>query len=322
MRVAVSIRMTAAPGSRVLVTFGSKREGTAEIARAIAEQLQKCGFTVDCMSADRVTNINPYSAFVIGGAVYMHHWHRDARRFAARFAPTLRERPVWCFSSGPLDSTATAHEIPPVRNVTRILNRLHARGHATFGGRLSPYANGFPASAMARTNAGDWRDWDQIRGWANQIGNELAKLPRREPTPVYAPTRWILAALCLVVGISAVFGGLGLVLRPDGSLLHMPLAVLEHSMFESFLVPGLLLLVVVGLGHLFAAWLVIRHSEHADITALGNGAVLITWIVAEMVLLQTMNALQIGTLAVGTSIIGESLRRLSSFAPPRESAIA
>ena len=44
-----------------------------------------------------------------------------------------------------------------------------ARGHVTFGGRLRPDATGFPANAMARKLSGDWRDPDQIRGWAASV---------------------------------------------------------------------------------------------------------------------------------------------------------
>jgi menaquinone-dependent protoporphyrinogen oxidase len=316
MQVAVAGAMTtpSAP-TRILVTFGSKRGGTAEIADVIAGALRARGFVVDCVAADRVEGVDSYDAFVIGGAVYMSHWHRDARRFISRFLPVLRARPVWCFSSGPLDATANEREIPPVRNVARIIERIGARGHSTFGGRLADDARGFPASAMARTMAGDWRDWGQIRTWGNTIASTLESTGV-DRTPIHAPTRWILATLCLVVGFAAVFGGLALAIRPDGGLLRMPLSYLQFTMFENYLIPGLLLLVFVGIGQLFTAWLVMRHSEHADLAALVCGSVLIMWIVAEMVLLRTTNALQIGTLVAGTWIIAESMRRLSQSAPP------
>lgn len=51
-----------------------------------------------------------------------------------------------------------------------------ARGHVTFGGRLAPDAKGFPASAMAKTNAGDWRDPEHVRGWVAAVAKELQPL--------------------------------------------------------------------------------------------------------------------------------------------------
>lgn len=49
----------------------------------------------------------------------------------------------------------------------KAMARIGARGQVTFGGRLSPDAKGFPASAMAKTRAGDWRDAAHVRRWVN-----------------------------------------------------------------------------------------------------------------------------------------------------------
>jgi menaquinone-dependent protoporphyrinogen oxidase len=52
----------------------------------------------------------------------------------------------------------------PVRGVAALMAHLGAEGHATFGGRLAADATGFPAAAMAKTHAGDWRSWVHPRG--------------------------------------------------------------------------------------------------------------------------------------------------------------
>jgi len=44
----------------------------------------------------------------------------------------------------------------------------------TFGGYLSPDARGFPASAMARSRAGDWRDPGHVREWVASVDAELS----------------------------------------------------------------------------------------------------------------------------------------------------
>ena len=54
------------------------------------------------------------------------------------------------------------------------MERTGARGHITFGGRLSPDASGFPASAMAKKHAGDWRDRAQVRQWARTVASQLS----------------------------------------------------------------------------------------------------------------------------------------------------
>jgi menaquinone-dependent protoporphyrinogen oxidase len=50
--------------------------------------------------------------------------------------------------------------------------RTGARGHVTFGGRLLPDATGFPASAKAKTKAGDWRGRARIHAWATNVAAE------------------------------------------------------------------------------------------------------------------------------------------------------
>ena len=82
---------------------------------------------------------------------------------------------MWLFRSGPLNGSA-AEAIPPVPQVQELLERIGARGHVTFGGRLPADAKGFPASAMAKTYAGDWRDPERIRGWAAEAAMELVSL--------------------------------------------------------------------------------------------------------------------------------------------------
>lgn len=157
----------------VLVAFGSKRGGTEGLAQMVAEGLREEGFAVDVVPARQVKTVDPYEAVVVGGALYAFRWHRDARRFVKRHAAELRRCPTYLFSSGPLDDSARQRDIPPVKGVQALIDRVGCRGHATFGGRLSPDATGFPASAMAKKNAGDWRDHGQVRGWAHRVAAEL-----------------------------------------------------------------------------------------------------------------------------------------------------
>ena len=158
---------------RVLVTYGSKRGGTAEIAEWIGEALRAAGVAAEVAPAGSVTDVSPYDAFVIGGALYAVRWHKAARRFARRYRDTLAGRPVWLFSSGPLDRSAQDRDIPPVRGVTRIAARIGVRGHATFGGRLTEEPGGRMATAIAKKSAGDCRNRDDILAWGRSIAEAL-----------------------------------------------------------------------------------------------------------------------------------------------------
>lgn len=158
---------------RVLVVHGSKRGGTAGIAEMLGDDLRANGLEADVRPARDVRDIGSYDAVVVGGALYAYRWHRDARRFVRRFRRELGIRPLWLFSSGPLDDSATEEDIPPVRFVERAMTRLGAVGHRTFGGAMPPDPEGFIARKIADGNAGDWRDPVHIARWARQIAEIL-----------------------------------------------------------------------------------------------------------------------------------------------------
>lgn len=109
-------------------------------------------------------------AFVIGSAVYVGRWMADARQFVERRLLGLARRPVWLFSSSPIDESSQGN-VPPVRSVAAVAQRLAARGYATFGGRVGTDMTGPLQRWILR---GDWRDFGAIRQWATGIADEIA----------------------------------------------------------------------------------------------------------------------------------------------------
>ncbi|CAA0096423.1 Uncharacterised protein [Mycolicibacterium vanbaalenii] len=159
--------------TRILVAYGSRRGGTAGLAAMIGEALTAVGHEVVLSPAREVSTLAGAEAVIVAGALYANRWHHDARRFVRRNRAALSELPVWLVSSGPLDETAAQHEIAATPQVRKLMARVGARGHVTFGGRLSPDTTGFPASMMAKTRAGDWRDATQVRRWVSLISAQL-----------------------------------------------------------------------------------------------------------------------------------------------------
>ena len=158
---------------RVLIAFGSKRGGTAGLADMIGDALRAAGCETVVSPATGTYDLTEFDAVIVASALYANRWHRDARRFVRRNTAALCRLPVWLVSSGPLDDSAEQRDIPPTTQVAKLANRIGARGHVTFGGRLSPDARGFPASAMAKTHAGDWRDETHIQRWVDSLVAEL-----------------------------------------------------------------------------------------------------------------------------------------------------
>ena len=144
------------------------------MAETIGAVLRKDGLTVDVLPARSVASVSSYDAVVVGGALYAGRWHKDARRFVRRHGRALAERPLWLFSSGPLDASAAERDIPPVPGVQRAVVRLAAREHITFGGCLEEGAKGWVARLILRSGkGGDFRGFAAIEAWAGRVAGQL-----------------------------------------------------------------------------------------------------------------------------------------------------
>ncbi|MFJ9717093.1 flavodoxin domain-containing protein [Streptomyces sp. NPDC101213] len=158
----------------VLVAYATKNGSTAQIAEAVAEVLRKEGLGAEARPAGSVTDVALYDAVVVGGGLYAGRWHKDARRFVRRHRRALTGRPVWFFSSGPLDASAAERDIPPVPGVRRAMDGLDVVEHVTFGGRLEEGAKGRIARMIVRSGkGGDFRDFAAIDAWSAGVAKAL-----------------------------------------------------------------------------------------------------------------------------------------------------
>jgi menaquinone-dependent protoporphyrinogen oxidase len=158
--------------ARVLVAYATKLGSTAEVAEAIAGTLRDAGHAAEAMRARDVRSLDGWDAVILGSALYAAHWQRDANRFVGRLSEDLRARPLWLFSSGPLDARLAAANLPMSDQAADLTDDLHALGHRTFGGRLAADAPLDP-QVLETHPIGDFRDWSAIRAWAAMIARAL-----------------------------------------------------------------------------------------------------------------------------------------------------
>ncbi len=134
-------------------------------------------------------------------------------------------------------------------------------------------------------------------------------------------TSWILFGLACFEVISAVPYGLALSLQPSGSWVSMSTEMLAGSPFRDFRVPGLILLLVIGLGALVLAFGLYRtpswtwairlnpcKRRHWVLSAaIAYGVALIIWIATEVLLIGFDSWLQPLHFAVGAAFVLLSL---------------
>lgn len=99
---------------------------------------------------------------------------------------------------------------------------------------------------------------------------------------------WGLMALLLLVAANAVYGGIGLIRNGMG----MSKDWLTRTPFDSWLVPGLALMVTVAVPQLIAAGLVLARSRWGAAGGLVAGVGLMLWIVVQLLVLRRFFFLQ------------------------------
>jgi menaquinone-dependent protoporphyrinogen oxidase len=170
---------------KVLVAVASKHGSTREIADAIVEELRSSHIEADLRDAEEVTTIRGYHAEILGSAIYLGKRLPEARTFPEHHRVALSKLPVWMFSSGPLGAEDPQPHSDP-KELTSPLRHVTPRGHRVFLGKLDGTQLGFgeriavkmvrAATGDYRAPYGDFRNWDDIRGWAREIAAELQSL--------------------------------------------------------------------------------------------------------------------------------------------------
>ena len=167
---------------KVLVTYATKHGATAEIAEKIAELLQEAGLPTDVAPVKQVKELTPYSAVILGSAVYIGRWRKEAVKFLENNEQALAGRDVWLFSSGPTDEGDPVELLEGWKLPEKLqpaAERIQPHDIAVFHGVLDLDTLNFIERTMLSkmdVPVGDFRDWEMITAWATAVADTL-----REP---------------------------------------------------------------------------------------------------------------------------------------------
>lgn len=171
---------------KILITYASKYGATREIAERIDAVLHQAGLQTDIRPVDDVRDLTLYQAVILGSAVYVGKWQKEAVAFLQTYAKNLADLPVWLFSSGPTG------EGDPVKLVEGkllptglqpIVHRIQAREVTIFHGHINPNKinpiEKWAVKSLVKKPFGDFRDWEAIVDWSTRIADALKET---EPT--------------------------------------------------------------------------------------------------------------------------------------------
>jgi len=66
--------------------------------------------------------------------------------------------------------------------------------------------------------------------------------------------RFLLIAIIIILALSGIFGGTSLIFDPSGESLQIPIFLLESTLFRSYLIPGIILFLLLGIFPILVAF--------------------------------------------------------------------
>lgn len=108
----------------------------------------------------------------------------------------------------------------------------------------------------------------------------------------------IMLFLHLFVAIGAIAGGSAAIISPK---LPMGITVdtLKYSPFSDFLIPGIILFVVLGIGNIFSAIMMFLKSKYQGYISSVFSFALVIWIIVQCIMLRTIVSLHVIFLIIG-----------------------
>lgn len=115
--------------------------------------------------------------------------------------------------------------------------------------------------------------------------------------------RYIAMLLLLFNAVSALFGGYMLIDDPTGGTLQMPVDMMKGGPFNNYLIPGITLFSILGVGSLLVLFMLIFNVRYHARAVFLEGLATITWIITQMIIVQDIVLLQIVYLSVGAVLV-------------------
>jgi len=91
-----------------------------------------------------------------------------------------------------------------------------------------------------------------------------------------------LGGIQIIIGASGLIGGFALISDPSGGTLELPQEWLWATPFSDYLVPGIVLIAIIGLVHLAGSVASLSRNRNAGNIALFLGAFMCLWILIQV----------------------------------------
>jgi menaquinone-dependent protoporphyrinogen oxidase len=163
---------------RTLVAYASRAGSTAEVAHVIGDVLREHGIDVDVQSVKDVEDLAAYDSLVLGSAIWAGKPLPEMRKFMAAQLDRIAERPVAYFIQcdllreyTPANRQIALGYVEPLRKLKEPVTVGLFAGRRDFS-KVHPLLR-WILMRLVGLAEGDWRDWKQIRSWAETVAPRL-----------------------------------------------------------------------------------------------------------------------------------------------------
>jgi len=113
----------------------------------------------------------------------------------------------------------------------------------------------------------------------------------------------LLLLMISFIAITSTISGVLLVSDPGGSIMNLPLTLLNGTPFKNYLIPGIILTAIVGGVNLVAVVYNIQKSSNRYNWAMAGGMMICGWIIVQMIIIRAAHWLHFLYLGTGLLII-------------------
>lgn len=119
--------------------------------------------------------------------------------------------------------------------------------------------------------------------------------------------------LLLFNGIGAIYGGLNLIIHPDGSSIQLSPDWIEGTVFKNYFIPGIVLFAANGLFSIFTLLVMAFNRRNYFWFIILQGMILTGWILIQILLIQTIYFLHIilGGVGIILFVLGFALKNIA-----------
>jgi menaquinone-dependent protoporphyrinogen oxidase len=168
----------------ILIAYASESGSTVEVAKAIGDALCERGFHTETKWIETVESIDKYDAVIIGSPIIYEKWMPEVRTFVKRNQDILKTKSVayfmTCLALSSKEESAMQKTVEYSDKLCNLVPVIKPVSIGRFGGvldysKISSVNRVLLKVAMRKhkVEEGDYRDWNAIRSWANNIDFQL-----------------------------------------------------------------------------------------------------------------------------------------------------